>query len=84
MVNHSRSISLKSLSINCQNFDILKKEERYSVGDVRRNLVQINFIRLNNHSKTAVDGGSKAAGVRIFVLSEHDAQGEVLNDRTSA
>ena len=67
--NHCFNISWKSSSINSRNFEILIQAERCSLVHEHRNLVQINFIKLNDHSTSAINGGINAASVRIFIIS---------------
>ena len=68
-VNRSCSFSLKPLSMNWRNFDIFIITQRCSLDKLWHNLVQINFIKPNDFSNSAFDGGIKPARVSIFVVS---------------
>ena len=67
--NHCFNISWKSWFINSWNLEILIQVKRCSLVNKRCNLVQINFIKLNDCFTLVVDGGINVASIKIFVIS---------------
>ena len=59
----------KSFSVSSLNLQIQIQAPKFSWDRLFLNFVQINFIRLNVRSTSAVDGGSNAARFKILIKS---------------
>ena len=60
----------KSFSVSSLNLQIQIQAPKFSWDSLLLNFVQINFIRLNVRSTSAVDGGINAAKFKILVLPD--------------